>query len=93
MAFAARWRASRRGEKSAARAMGATEMVAINVWNHLPSWWPQKDRPAEQPPGVQLIEPEQALGPMPRSALASPEEVAEWIKLGRQTASRTFARQ
>ena len=77
----------------AARAMGATEMVAINVWNHLPSWWPQKERPFSPQPGVRLIEPPQALGPMPRSALASPEEVAEWIKLGRHTASQIFARQ
>jgi len=74
----------------APRAMGATEIVAVNVWTHLPAWWPQ---PRHDRSGALLIEPPAALGPLRASALAGREQVSAWIDLGRQTARAAFARQ
>lgn len=74
----------------APRAMGATEVVAVNVWTHLPAWWPQRKR---ERAGTFWIEPPAALGPVRASALASPAQVAAWIDLGRQAARAAFARQ
>lgn len=79
----------------AARAMGATEIVAVNVWTHLPVWWPGAQRRAARrmDSTVICIEPPAALGPLRSSALASPETVQSWIELGRRTATARFARQ
>lgn len=78
----------------AARAMGASEIVGVNVWTHLPGWWPGLGvRSGRSQSRVTIIEPTKALGPLRRAALANREEVASWIKLGRQTASSVFARQ
>lgn len=79
----------------AARAMGATEIVAINVWTHLPAWWPGGNRRASRgnDRSVTMVEPPIALGPLRASALASPATVQSWITLGRQTAEAIFARQ
>jgi NTE family protein len=79
----------------AAHAMGATESVAVNVWTHLPAWWPGQRRRATRhlEKGVTMVEPQAALGPLRASALASPETVQSWIALGRQTAEAVFARQ
>ena len=79
----------------APRAMGATEVVAVNVWTHLPAWWPGQRRRATRglQSSVTMVEPPAALGPLRASALASPETVRAWITLGRQTAQAIFARQ
>lgn len=74
----------------APRAMGATDIVAVNVWTHLPAWWPQRKRERS---GALWIEPAAALGPVRASALAGPAQVAGWIDLGRQAACAAFARQ
>ncbi len=78
-----------------ARAMGATEIVAVNVWTHLPVWWPGQHRRAARglENTVTMVEPSAALGPLRASALASPETIQSWITLGRQTAEAIFARQ
>ena len=78
-----------------ARVMGATEIVAVNVWTHLPAWWPGHQRRATRrlENAVTMVEPPAALGPLRSSALASPETVQSWITLGRQTAGAIFARQ
>jgi predicted acylesterase/phospholipase RssA len=79
----------------AATAMGAEEIVGVNVWTHLPPWWPGRQRRETRPhqTGVTMIEPPHALGPLRDSALASYQQVQYWIALGRQTASSVFARQ
>ncbi|MBI2687478.1 MAG: patatin-like phospholipase family protein [Acidobacteria bacterium] len=78
----------------APREMGADEIIAINVWTHLPRWWPGgRVRAGRAQAGVTLIEPPRALGPIRRSILATPGEVASWIELGRHTAKTIFARQ
>ena len=77
----------------AARAMGAQEIVGVNVWTHLPKWWPGqglRDHPHQ--PGVTMIEPPHALGAMRASAVANRERVAAWIEAGRHTANAVFAR-
>jgi len=70
-----------------AKAMGAEEVVAVNVWTHLPKWWPgagvRKRRKLE---GVTMIEPSAPLGAPWESAVASPEKVAAWIEAGRRAA-------
>jgi predicted acylesterase/phospholipase RssA len=68
----------------AAAAMGAEEIVAVNVWTHLPAWWPGRQRWDHRvhQPGVTMIEPAQALGPLRASATASPQQVHYWIALG-----------
>lgn len=76
----------------AAEAMGAGNTVAIDVWTHLPCWWPRR-RGTEHGGAVQRIEPPAALGPVRSSALASPAQVEAWIELGRQAAGAFFARQ
>lgn len=78
----------------AAREMGAEEIVGVNVWTHLPKWWPSRRHPAHSSqPGVTMIEPPRALGPLRSSVIATPDQVAAWIDAGRQTASAAFARQ
>lgn len=79
----------------AAREMGAQQTLAINVWTHLPAWWPRRRRGSA--PGhsasLRIIEPPSSLGPLRSSALATPAQVARWIDLGRQTAEAFFERQ
>lgn len=77
----------------AAREMGAEEIVGVNVWTHLPWWWLHRKVRDAPPAGVTMIEPPERLGPLRRSALATPEEVAAWIALGRRAARTVFARQ
>ena len=77
----------------AAREMGAQEIVAVNVWTHLPKWWPGKGpRESRQQTGVTLIEPPRALGAIRHSAFATTEQVTSWIEAGRQATSAVFAR-
>lgn len=78
----------------AAYEMGAEEIVGVNVWAHLPFWWPgaRRNRTGSQPE-VTWIEPPRALGPLRSSALAGPEQVEQWIELGRHTAAEIFERQ
>lgn len=78
----------------AARAMGATEIVAVNVWTHLPRWWPRSRRgPNWTGPDSLVIEPPAALGPLRTSATASRAQVETWIASGRHAARAAFARQ
>lgn len=78
----------------AAHEMGVEEIVGVNVWTHLPKWWPSRSRPSNNSqPGVTMIEPPRALGPLRSSIAATPEQVAAWIDAGRQTAGAVFARQ
>jgi predicted acylesterase/phospholipase RssA len=77
----------------AARAMGAEEIVAVNVWTHLPRWWPRGQRQYDADPGVIMIEPHHALGSIRSSTLATVEQVSAWIDAGRHAASTIFARQ
>ena len=77
----------------AARAMGAQEIVAVNVWTHLPKWWPGRAlRARRHQPGVTMIEPPFALGSIPSSAFANSARVAAWIEAGRRSANSVFAR-
>jgi NTE family protein len=75
-----------------ARAMGAEEIVGVNVWKDLPWWYPRRER-RRGGEGVTMIEPVRRLAPLRRSALAGPEEVDAWIELGRRAARAVFARQ
>lgn len=77
----------------AADEMGAEAIVGVNVWTHLPWWWLHRKHRGVPRPNVTMIEPAERLGALRRSALATPEEVAEWIALGRRAASDVFARQ
>jgi NTE family protein len=77
----------------AARAMGAEEIVGVNVWTHLPWWWLHRKVRGKPGPRVRMIEPAQRLGLLRQSALATPEDVAAWIELGRHTATAVFAQQ
>ncbi|MFN0104080.1 MAG: patatin-like phospholipase family protein [Bryobacteraceae bacterium] len=78
----------------AARAMGAEEIVGVNVWTHLPAWWPGHGRNGyRNQPDVTMIEPQRALGPLRDGALGTPRQVAAWIDAGRHTANAVFARQ
>jgi NTE family protein len=77
----------------AAREMGADKIVGVNVWTHLPWWWLHRKIRGKPAPGVTMIKPAERLGALRRSALASPEEVAAWIELGRRAARDVFARQ
>jgi predicted acylesterase/phospholipase RssA len=78
----------------AAWEMGAEEIVAVNVWNHLPKWWPNRRAAAfGNGPGVTIIEPPCPLGMLSSSASATGEQVAVWIEAGRETAKAVFARQ
>lgn len=70
----------------AAREMGATEILAVNVWAHLP--WARAGRT-----GVPCIEPERRLGSLLSSALWNPANIERWIEWGREAAERHFARQ
>jgi NTE family protein len=76
-------------------AMGAGEIVAVNVWNHLPRWWPGRRRRQLRVlhPGVTWIQPPEPLGPLHSSATATPEQVQYWIAYGGQVAAAVFARQ
>ena len=77
----------------AARAMGAQAITAVNVWTHLPKWWPGgSHRDNRVLTGITMIEPPSRLGPIRASALASPAQVAAWIEAGRHTALSVFAR-
>lgn len=77
----------------AARAMGAQEIVAVNVWTHLPKWWPGRaQRTRRYQPGVTMIEPPFALGSIPSTAFADSARVAAWIEAGRRSANTVFAR-
>ncbi len=77
----------------AARAMGAQEIVAVNVWTHLPKWWPGlAQRARRYQPGVTMIEPPFALGSILSSAFADSARVAAWIEAGRHSANSVFAR-
>jgi len=67
----------------AARAMGAQEIIGVNVWTR---------RENRRQPGVTMIEPPGFLGAMHSSAIASRERVAAWIDAGRHTANAVFAR-
>jgi predicted acylesterase/phospholipase RssA len=78
----------------AAWEMGAEEIVGVNVWNHLPAWWPnRRAAPIENRPGVTIVEPRRALGVLSSSASATGEQVSAWIEAGRETANDVFARQ
>ncbi len=78
----------------AARELGAGELTGVNVWTHLPWWWPgQGQREDRQETGVTMVEPAQRLGPLRASAMATPQQVAKWMEEGRRTAQATFARQ
>jgi NTE family protein len=77
----------------AARELGAGHIIAVNVWNHLPFWWPRRSPGAPPSPDVTRIDPPIPLAPLRRSALATPAEVARWIALGRDSAAAAFARQ
>lgn len=74
--------------------MGARQLVGINVWTHLPFWWPRKgmDDDRDQP-DVTMIEPPRRLGPLRASATGTVDQVAGWIDLGRRTAGAIFERQ
>lgn len=74
-------------------AMGAEETVGINVWTHLPFWWPgRRVRESRRQSGITVIEPAQRLGPLRASALATRSQVEMWIEAGRQTAKAAFSR-
>jgi NTE family protein len=77
----------------AARELGAERIMAVNVWTHLPFWWPRRRGTREPAAGVTWVEPAAPLAPLRRSALAGPAEVAAWIALGRESASAAIARQ
>lgn len=71
----------------AAEEMGATEIVAVNVWAHLPVWWPRARPERRGAKHLTLIEPPELLGPLRYSAIWDSDRVQEWILLGRQTAA------
>jgi len=78
----------------AARAMGAQTITGVNVWTHLPWWWPRLGRVrtnGDEP--ITMIEPPERLGPIRRSATANREDVERWIGMGREAAAAVFARQ
>ncbi|HEU0119790.1 MAG TPA: patatin-like phospholipase family protein [Bryobacteraceae bacterium] len=83
----------------AAVELGATHITGINVWTHLPWWYPSSWRQGKKVSekrrlqATLLIEPPHALGPLRLAATAAPSDVAAWIELGRRTAASVFARQ
>lgn len=76
----------------AAREMGATEILAVNVWTHLPWWWYGWGREKRQRTGA-IIEPLQRLGPLRTSAIWDTADIERWIAEGRAAARAYFARQ
>jgi len=75
-----------------ARQMGATEILAVNVWTHLPWWWFGWGRAKRQRTGA-IIEPLKRLGPLRTSAIWSTANIERWIEEGRAAALAHFARQ
>jgi NTE family protein len=86
----------------AAAEMGATEIVAIDVFDRAPSSALQAavrgfravmPRPPRLPAGidVRLIVPSRSLGPLRESASWDPAAVRRWIALGREDAARAAA--
>ena len=81
--------------------MGATDILAINVWTHLPWWWREGfrlllggrlRRPAP-PAGVRLgvLTPSRRLGPLRSAFRWKAANVREWIELGERDALRLRA--
>jgi len=76
----------------AAREMGASDILAVNVWTHLPWWWFGWGR-AKRDRNAALIEPVKRLGPMRSSAIWNTANIERWIEEGRAAARSHFARQ
>lgn len=76
----------------AARQMGATDILAVNVWTHLPWWWLGWGREKRQRQGA-IIEPAKRLGPLRSSAIWRKADIERWIDEGRAAALAHFARQ
>jgi len=77
----------------AAYQMGATEVLAVNVWTHLPWWWVGWGRGSADGVLAPCIEPPERLGPLRTSAIWEDGNIARWIAMGRQAAEAHFARQ
>lgn len=66
--------------------MGATEIVAIDAWTHLPWWWGVGRPKAPTPAHVRRIQPPERLGPLRQSAIWERRNVARWIAMGEAAA-------
>jgi predicted acylesterase/phospholipase RssA len=70
-----------------ARELGATDIIAVNVWTHNPwRWLRTRLGPREESADVIRIDPPAPLGPLHTSAVWNRERILNWIELGRQTA-------
>ena len=70
----------------AAEELGAEEIVAVNVWTHLPWWWGVGRRRAADGPNVRRIEPRERLGPLRQSAVWDRGNIERWIAQGEAAA-------
>lgn len=65
---------------------GATEIVAIDAWTHLPWWWGVGRRKRPDGPHVWRIQPPARLGPLLHSAVWDRRNMERWIALGEAAA-------
>jgi NTE family protein len=71
--------------------MGATHIIGIDVWVHLPWWWSVgRSIPYREYPGIKLhvLEPERLLGPLATCAKWNRANAERWIEQGRRDAEK-----
>lgn len=69
-----------------AQELGATEIVALDAWTHLPWWWTLGRRRLPDHSNVWRIQPPARLGPLRHSAVWSPANAERWIAAGEAAA-------
>lgn len=71
---------------------GATEILAIDVWTHLPWWWRPLRKRSVVNKGVLRITPGVPLGPLRSAALWQPNAIERWIAQGESDARKALSR-